>query len=146
MPAPGTFGSLMGLLTVVVLTYTTELSLWDIGMLFIPLLIIGIPLCTKAEEILGKTDPGEIIWDEFTAIPLVYICLPESISREFLGIFLWLVLGILLFRIFDIFKPLGISRIQNFHKGLGVMCDDALAAVYSTIILYLTYTFSLSFF
>ena len=146
-PAPGTFGSLMGLLTVVVLTYTTELSLWDIGMLFSPLLIIGIPLCTKAEEILGKTDPGEIIWDEFTAIPLVYICLPESISREFSWeFFLWLVLGILLFRIFDIFKPLGINRMQNFKKGVGVMCDDALAAVYSTIVLYLIYTFSLSFF
>ena len=83
-PAPGTFGSLMGLLTVVVLTYTTELSLWDIGMLFIPLLIIGIPLCTKAEEILGKTDPGEIIWDEFTAIPLVYICSdPGEFSLNF---------------------------------------------------------------
>ncbi len=146
-PAPGTFGSLMGLITVVVLTHITELSLWQIGMLFIPLLIIGIPLCTKAEEILGKTDPGEIIWDEFTAIPLVYICLPESISEEISWkLLLWLILGFLLFRAFDILKPLGISRIQNFHKGLGVMCDDALAAVYSTIILYLTYTFSLSFF
>ena len=145
-PAPGTFGSLMGLITVVVLTHITELSLWQIGMLFIPLLIIGIPLCTKAEEILGKTDPGEIIWDEFTAIPLVYICL-ESISEEISWkLLLWLILGFLLFRAFDILKPLGISRIQNFHKGLGVMCDDALAAVYSTIILYLTYTFSLSFF
>lgn len=146
-PAPGTFGSLMGLITVVVLTHITELSLWQIGMLFIPLLIIGIPLCTKAEEILGKTDPGEIIWDEFTAIPLVYICLPECISEEISWkLLLWLILGFLLFRAFDILKPLGISRIQNFHKGLGVMCDDALAAVYSTIILYLTYTFSLSFF
>ena len=146
-PAPGTFGSLMGLITVVVLTHITELSLWQIGMLFIPLLIIGIPLCTKAEEILGKTDPGEIIWDEFTAIPLVYICLPESISEEISWkLLLWLIVGFLLFRAFDILKPLGISRIQNFHKGLGVMCDDALAAVYSTIILYLTYTFSLSFF
>ena len=146
-PAPGTFGSLMGLITVLVLTHITELSLWQIGMLFIPLLIIGIPLCTKAEEILGKTDPGEIIWDEFTAIPLVYICLPESISEEISWkLLLWLILGLLLFRAFDILKPLGISRIQNFHKGLGVMCDDALAAVYSTIILYLTYTFSLSFF
>ena len=149
-PAPGTSGSLMGLITVVVLTHITELSLWQIGMLFIPLLIIwNTTLCTKAEEILGKTDPGEIIWDEFTAIPLVYICLPESISEEISWkLLLWLIVGFLLFRAFDILKTTGNkSHTKLSQRAWSQMCDDALAAVGSTIgSSTWTYTFSLVFF
>ena len=58
----------------------------------------------------------------------------------------WFFLGFGLFRLFDIFKPLGIKRIQHTGKGLGVMIDDVLAAFYSAITLHLIFTFSLSFF
>jgi len=58
----------------------------------------------------------------------------------------WLLLGFILFRLFDIFKPLGIKKIQHVGQGLGVMIDDVLAALYGAIILNLAFTFSLSFF
>ena len=146
-PAPGTFGSFAGVLAVLLLSWSTQLPLLTIGLLFIPLILIGIPICTKAEKSIGRSDPGEVIWDEFASIPLVYLGLPGSISlvnpREML---VWLVVGFIYFRIFDIIKPLGIKRIQHIGKGLGVMIDDVLAAVYAAGLLHLTFTFSLSFF
>ena len=91
--------------------------------------------------------PGEVVWDEFTSIPLVFIGLPNSISlanpKEML---IWLAVGFIYFRIFDILKPLGIRKIQYMGKGFGVMIDDVLAAAYAAGLLYLTFTFSLSFF
>ena len=146
-PAPGTFGSLAGVLLLSILFFTTNLSFLQIGLVFIPLILLGIPLCSQAEEITGKSDPGEIIWDEFTSIPLVYIGLPASISlvnpREML---IWMIVGFIYFRIFDIIKPMGIKKIQHIGKGLGVMIDDVLAAIYAAGMLHLTFTFSLSFF
>ena len=146
-PAPGTFGSFAGVLAVLLLSWSTQLPLLTIGLLFIPLILIGIPICTKAEKSIGRADPGEVIWDEFTSIPLVFIGLPNSISlanpKEML---IWLAVGFIYFRIFDITKPLGIKRIQHIGKGLGVMIDDVLAAVYAAGLLHLTFTFSLSFF
>ena len=146
-PAPGTFGSFAGVLAVLLLSWSTQLPLLTIGLLFIPLILIGIPICTEAEKSIGRSDPGEVIWDEFASIPLVYVGLPASISlvnpREML---VWLVVGFIYFRIFDIIKPLGIKRIQHIGKGLGVMIDDVLAAVYAAGLLHLTFTFSLSFF
>ena len=146
-PAPGTFGSLVGLLLVVFLFLTTTLSFLEIGLVFIPFIILGIPICTLAEKITGKSDPGEIIWDEFTSIPLVFLGLPNSIPKENTAeIIIWLIIGFVLFRIFDILKPLGIKRIQHVRQGLGVMIDDVLAALYAAIILHFAFTFSLSFF
>lgn len=146
-PAPGTFGSFAGVLAVLLLSWSTQLPLFTIGLLFIPLILVGIPICTEAEKSIGRSDPGEVIWDEFASIPLVYVGLPASISlvnpREML---VWLVVGFIYFRIFDIIKPLGIKRIQHTGKGLGVMIDDVLAAVYAAGLLHLTFTFSLSFF
>ena len=146
-PAPGTFGSFAGVLAVLLLSWSTQLPLFTIGLLFIPLILVGIPICTEAEKSIGRSDPGEVIWDEFASIPLVYLGLPASISlvnpREML---VWLVVGFIYFRIFDIIKPLGIKRIQHIGKGLGVMIDDVLAAVYAAGLLHLTFTFSLSFF
>ena len=146
-PAPGTFGSFAGVLAVLLLSWSTQLPLFTIGLLFIPLILVGIPICTEAEKSIGRSDPGEVIWDEFASIPLVYVGLPASISlvnpKEML---VWLVVGFIYFRIFDIIKPLGIKRIQHIGKGLGVRIDDVLAAVYAAGLLHLTFTFALSFF
>ena len=146
-PAPGTFGSLAGLFVIFILLIWSSLSLFQIGLLFIPLILLGIPICTYAEKITGQSDPREIIWDEFTSFPLVFLGLPDSISTDNMTeMIVWLLLGFILFRLFDIFKPLGIKRIQHVGQGLGVMIDDVLAALYGAIILNLAFTFSLSFF
>ena len=147
MPRPRDLWKLRGSFGRDPIVLVTQLPLLTIGFLFIPLILVGIPICTEAEKSIGRSDPGEVIWDEFASIPLVYVGLPASISlvnpREML---FWLIVGFIYFRIFDIIKPLGIKRIQYIGKGLGVMIDDVLAAVYAAGLLHLTFTFSLSFF
>jgi phosphatidylglycerophosphatase A len=47
------------------------------------------------------------------------------------------IVGFLLFRLFDIFKPYPIRKLEQLHGGLGVMADDALAGVYAALVLWL---------
>ena len=146
LPAPGTFGSIAGILVFSILIWFTSISSIYILSFFVILFVLGIPLCTHAEILLKKSDPPEVIWDEFTAIPIVFIfCLedinPESLNRSLL----FLGVGLILFRIFDIAKPIGIQKLQSLPKGLGVMLDDLAAALVSACLLYLLKTFPLSF-
>ena len=147
LPAPGTFGSLVGLCVFGCLVLIAKMSPLLVLLLFIPLFLFGIPLCSKAEEILGKSDPGEVIWDEFTAIPFVFLLIPQEInSQNELKSFGWLFAGFLVFRFFDILKPFGIKRLQSISGGMGVMIDDLVAALFASITLFAAKTFPLSFF
>jgi phosphatidylglycerophosphatase A len=146
LPAPGTFGSLAGLMAFSICVWLSPLSPTSVVSLFSALFIVGIPLCSRAEVLLAKPDPPEVIWDEFTAIPLVYIfCLEELSSSSFNSSIFLLLLGFILFRIFDILKPLGIRGLQKLPSGWGVMIDDLAAALISGGVLYLIQTFPLSF-
>ena len=110
------------------------------------LYILGIPLCTAAEVILEETDPSEIIWDEFSVVPFVFLLVPQELKESNLTeLIIWLTLGCMLFRFFDIYKPLGIKYLQNLPRGLGVMSDDLAAAIFSAILLFFAKTFPLSF-
>ena len=146
LPAPGTFGSLAGLFFFCLLFWFSTLSPMGVMILFSVLFIVGIPLCTRAEVLLGKEDPPEVIWDEFTAIPLVFVfCLDELNSCSNTKILFFLTMGFILFRIFDIAKPVGIKKLQKLPKGMGVMIDDLAAALVSALLLYVLKTFPLSF-
>ncbi|MDG1326115.1 MAG: phosphatidylglycerophosphatase A [Opitutales bacterium] len=146
LPAPGTFGSLAGLILFCFLFWFSPLSPMGVMILFSVLFIVGIPLCTQAEILLGKEDPSEVIWDEFTSIPLVFVfCLDELNSFSVTKILFLLTMGFILFRIFDIAKPIGIKKLQNLPKGMGVMIDDLAAAFVSALILHALKTFPLSF-
>jgi phosphatidylglycerophosphatase A len=147
LPAPGTMGSIVGTLFYAYLTLGIGYSAEVVAIVFVPLFLVGIPLCSRAETLLDRSDPGEVIWDEFSVIPFVFLplsqTLQEPISQESL---LWLGIGLILFRIFDILKPSVIRTAQKLPRGLGVMVDDLLAAGASALVLWGTQTFSLSFF
>tara|TARA_B100002019_G_scaffold282592_1_gene288005 strand:- start:403 stop:900 length:498 start_codon:yes stop_codon:yes gene_type:complete len=146
LPAPGTMGSLAGTIVFAFLTLVLGFPVLGIALFFIPLFILGIPLCSRAEILLDRNDPGEVIWDEFTVIPYVYLPASSIFEKPATAeALVWLALGFLLFRIFDIFKPWIIRSAQNLPSGLGVMFDDLLAAFASALSLWLAKTFSLSF-
>lgn len=146
LPAPGTMGSLAGTIVFAFLTLVLGFPVLGIALFFIPLFILGIPLCSRAEILLDRNDPGEVIWDEFTVIPYVYLPASSIFEKPATAeALVWLALGFLLFRIFDIFKPWIIRSAQNLPRGLGVMFDDLLAAFASALSLWLAKTFSLSF-
>ncbi|MSU48746.1 MAG: phosphatidylglycerophosphatase A [Opitutus sp.] len=125
LPAPGTWGSLAGLLYFAVFFQRA-----GPGAILVATAIGGylaVAFCGEAEVRLGKKDPGEIVLDEFVAIPLCFLgwrLLPAVVPTWVL-----LIAGFGLFRFFDILKPLGIARLQKWPAGWGVVVDDLAAAL-----------------
>ena len=137
--APGTFGSVVGLLWFALLLLTGNLWLFLGGTLLG--LALSVWLCGVGEKILGQTDPGSIVLDEIAAIPLcfagwVMVLLWQGHTFPAHGFFfakpnLLPTLGVFAaFRFFDIVKPWPVRQSQSLTGGLGVTVDDAFAAVY----------------
>jgi phosphatidylglycerophosphatase A len=130
--APGTFGSLVGLLWFYLLLRTGNFWLYLLGT-FLGL-ALSVWVCGKAERILNQTDPGSIVLDEIAAMPLCFVVTigVPWFKRGELATPHWVftVAILVLFRIFDIAKPWPIRRSQKLPGGWGVTVDDALAAIY----------------
>ncbi|MEN8231372.1 MAG: phosphatidylglycerophosphatase A [Thermodesulfobacteriota bacterium] len=123
--APGTWGSLVGLLLFFLLhTLSLEIYLAVVAGIF----VVGTFAAGEAEKIMDHKDPGLVVIDEIVGILITMIAIPATP--------LAMALGFVLFRIFDIFKPFPISFVdQRFHGGLGIMLDDIVAGIYSLVIL-----------
>ena len=132
MGAPGTWGSGAGLLLYsAVLARFNNINHWVLFVgILTTLVLAAIILCTIAEKHLGKKDPGEIILDEFVAMPIVFAGAEASAFKDTATqwVWLWVFVGFVLFRIFDVLKPFGIRRLQNLPGGLGIVVDDLAAA------------------
>jgi phosphatidylglycerophosphatase A len=126
LPAPGTWGSLAGLLYFTVF-FADRLGPIATGLLNAVGLYLAVALCGEAEFRLGRRDPGEVILDEFVAMPLCFI----GWTRLLNVVPAWAVFiaGFGLFRLFDILKPLGIHKLQDLPGGWGVVVDDVAAAL-----------------
>ena len=124
--APGTFGTLAAL-PLYLLLHALLAPLPLLALLAVSF-VLGIRWCQVAGRALGVADHGAIVWDEIVAVCLVWTLLPQG--------WLWLLLGFIVFRAFDILKPWPIryfdARLKN---GFGVMFDDLLAAGYSLLLL-----------
>jgi phosphatidylglycerophosphatase A len=141
--APGTFGSLIGLLWTAGLLATGNLGLAVAGLL--AGFALSVWFCGAAERQLGARDPGSVVLDEITAMPLAFAGwiafhllttgrLPEP--RVFLTARGALVAAAAFaaFRLFDIWKPWPVRQSQALPGGWGVTVDDFLAAVYVNLI------------
>ena len=133
---PGTVGSLAGVVFYAVMFHRAT----PLGYLLLSLLFtyLAIAFCDNAEQRLQMRDPGMIVLDEFVAMPIVFLGMngPQGLIVQHGG---WPILlaGFVLFRIFDISKPFGISKLQNFPGGLGCVIDDIAAAAASCVVLHL---------
>ncbi|MDR0351287.1 MAG: phosphatidylglycerophosphatase A [Puniceicoccales bacterium] len=125
--APGTMGSFLGLFWYTLFFYGDHFIIFWLK--FIASAYVAMVICGEAEFRLGKKDPGCVILDEMVAMPLCFIAIGGL--RKRLSMWIILLSGFLLFRFFDIVKPFGIKRLQNFHGGIGIVIDDLLAAIYT---------------
>ena len=131
--APGTVGSLAGVCWFTVVFFPLG---WFGYFLTLVLSVYGaVELCGEAERRMFKSDPGEVVLDEFVAVPVCFLGLQPYLSAS--G-YAWAVIlaGFLLFRIFDVLKPLGINRLQDLPGGVGVVADDLGAALATCITLH----------
>ena len=125
--APGTFGTLIGIpLFWLISVYAFTSQLIVITALF----LIGIYFCNITGKAIGVADHGAIVWDEIVAMMLVLTFTPN--------VWQWWLIGFLLFRLFDIWKPFPIRQCDaKLKHGFGVMFDDLLAAIYAILVLQL---------
>lgn len=133
--APGTFGSVAGLLFYCLLFHQADALTF--GFLCLASAYFAVGICDAAEQRLQMRDPGMIVLDEFVAMPVVFMGMggPQGILHQHYG---WpvLLLGFILFRIFDIIKPLGIKKLQNLPGGIGCVADDYAAALAACVCLH----------
>jgi phosphatidylglycerophosphatase A len=124
--APGTFGSAAGLLLWALLPSSPGVQALTIVALF----VAGSWSASVAERHFGRADPGQVVIDEVMGM-LITLCM----NPVGWGGALW---GFLLFRAADIVKPYPANRLERLHGGVGVMADDAMAAVYANLALRVT--------
>ncbi len=133
LPAPGTWGSLAGLLYFAVFFQRAG---WGVNLAASAVgAYLAVAWCGEAERRLGQRDPGQIILDEFVAMPLCFLGWPALTAGLPPGSIL--LAGFGLFRFFDIAKPLGIARLQRLPGGWGVVVDDLAAALVTCATLHL---------
>lgn len=123
--APGTWGTALACLIApfVFLPLGYAWRCAELGAIF----VAGGFAATRAEEILGQKDPGQVVIDELVGVWLVLL--------PFKNPGIWTILAaFVFFRIFDIAKPWPIKWSENWLPGgFGVMIDDVLAGVYALI-------------
>ena len=129
--APGTWGSFMGVVFYAAVIY--HLALWIQALALVVACYVAIGVCGEAEKRLKKVDPGEIVLDEFVAMPICLLGMSSYMGHGYSALIL--LVGFALFRLFDIVKPFGIKRLQRYHGGFGVVADDVAAGLVVCVIM-----------
>ncbi|WP_273384465.1 phosphatidylglycerophosphatase A [Actinobacillus porcinus] len=126
-PAPGTWGSLAGLIIgVLLLPIMGNISFVILTALSFAL---GCYLCQKTADDMGVHDHGSIVWDEFVGVWICLLFVPEIN-------WYWSFIAFVVFRFFDILKPYPIKIFdEKLENGFGIMIDDVLAAIYGAIVI-----------
>ncbi len=132
--APGTMGAIVAtLMWWLASCWLDYLPLQLVTLLAILLFtFLSVPSIKRLEKEWGE-DPSRIVVDEMVGVWISLLAVPAGGS-------VWYMLGALaLFRLFDIWKPLGVRRMEAVGGGWGVMLDDILAGVYGAIVLLLVH-------
>ena len=121
--APGTMGTVVAVLIYLVLPSMPPTIY--VGLILLSF-VFGIWICGKTAEDLSVHDHGGIVWDEFVGYWITMFMAPS-------GLF-WVLLGFVLFRLLDIFKPWPIKWAdKELAGGLGIMLDDVLAGIMAAL-------------
>jgi len=146
--APGTFGSLGGVaLTVLFWSQFSPIKPFDVYIhdvhfvfypkwivLLLTLLIsgVGVFVATNTARYLGKKDPQIVVIDEVSGQLISYFGVGAGTPN-----WKYLLLGLILFRVFDIWKPFPARQAESLPGGLGIMADDWVAGIYAALGLWI---------
>jgi phosphatidylglycerophosphatase A len=128
--APGTWGSLLSLVPIYFLMMSGNIFLILLFVLITSLLSLWVT--SACVEQWGE-DPGKLVMDEWAGQALTFISISSTGVLD--SDLMILGIGFILFRIFDILKPLGINKLQKYEGGAGILLDDLLAGLYALICL-----------
>ena len=124
--APGTFGSAAGV-ALVYLVRASSTASWVEPVLIVALFAAGVWAASSTERQLGGTDPGPVVIDEVVGLLITVMWIPVTP--------LGALAGFLIFRVLDVVKPWPSRQLESLHGGLGIMADDAMAAVYGHLLM-----------
>ncbi len=125
--APGTCGTLVAVALYWPLQY---LPLFEYALFVLLAFGVGVWLCQVTSKALGVHDHGGIVWDEFVGYWITMFAAPAGV--------LWMLIGFVLFRVFDIWKPWPIRWADSkVGGGFGIMLDDVLAGLWAWLCLQL---------
>jgi phosphatidylglycerophosphatase A len=102
-------------------------------MLLFCLTLAGVWAATRVEKLSGRKDASIVVIDEVAGQLITLAFIPFLFSSYWV----FLLAGFLLFRVFDIWKPYPIRRLEALESGLGVMADDVLAGIYAGVVMLL---------
>jgi len=130
---PGTFGTLAGVAIAWALRTTELYALWVAG-LAIGLYAVGYSLAGWAERHWGRKDPGSFVIDEVVGYLVTVAWVGGGLGHGGPS-WLTLLMAFLLFRLFDITKPLFVGRAEHLPGGHGIMADDVAAGFLALAVL-----------
>ena len=126
--APGTAGSVVGLGLAFVLQWASGGNWLLYLIITVFLSLLAVPVSTKAERLYGKKDCPKIVIDEIAGILVTFLVVPLTWYTA--------LIGFMLFRLFDIWKPFPARLLQDrLPGGWGVVGDDVMAGIYANIVL-----------
>lgn len=121
-PAPGTWGSLLGVVLFIPLLAPLDWR-WQLAA-GIALTLAGTVAAEIAAAGLGGDDPSAVVVDEWAGMWLSMVAVQTPLGWG---------LAFFLFRVFDIIKPFPGRRFEALHGGVGIMADDVVAAAYAQV-------------
>lgn len=136
-PGPGTWGSLATTLIWALASSRIPLEhrTWATLVAAVIVTLIGIPAATLVARATGSKDPQFIVIDEVAGQLVALVAVPLA-WKTFLA-------GFILFRIFDMWKPFPIRRLERLPEGTGIVVDDLGAGVYALTVMHLLLHFGL---
>lgn len=127
--APGTFGTLAAIPVFLLLAPLSTIYYLSVVIVFS---LLGIYLCGYAAKAAGVHDHPAIVWDEIVGFLITMFMVPISWQS--------VVVGFVLFRLFDIVKPWPISYLdKHCHGGFGIMIDDIVAGLAALALMHIIF-------
>jgi len=134
---PGTVGTLVSIPFYILLA---NLSIWMYVSVLVISGLIGIKICAKTSSDMKVHDHGSIVWDEFVGFWITMLMVP--LLNLSIWDWRWIAIGFVYFRFFDMLKPWPISWCdKQVAGGWGIMLDDIVAGIISSIALWVTYLY-----
>jgi phosphatidylglycerophosphatase A len=136
-PGPGTWGSVATVLLWSAMSSQIPAAgrTWATILAAAVVTLIGIPAATKVARAHGAKDPQFVVIDEVAGQLVTLIGVPLA-WKTFLA-------GLILFRVFDIWKPFPIRRLERLPEGAGIVVDDLGAGIYALAVMHLLLHFGL---
>jgi phosphatidylglycerophosphatase A len=134
--APGTAGAAGALVPAILLAQYAGWKPWHFAVLAAAATPIGVWAAGREARARLKKDPGLVVIDEVIG---VWITAAGAVTLNWKS---WLA-AFLLFRLFDIWKPAPVRRLERLPGGWGIVADDVMAGIYGALVLFTAGCFNL---